>query len=396
MTGPPQDTAASSPSDAPRPQLDAAPAGHPFYARQVRLPQVGPQGQARLAQSTAAVLGCGALGSVVAQWLARAGVGTLILIDRDVVEPSNLQRQLLYDRQDAEQGLAKVEAACRQIARVNPQVRVLAHACEAGPDSIERLCGLTPDADGPRADILIDGFDSYRSRFVASDCAMAHGVPLVHGGAVGTVGSMCVVLPALSRLPDQDQPPPWLNRGGPTADLAEMFGEPPPPGSTPTCESAGVLGPAVGVVASLQAAEAIKILLGDWPAVSRDLWRIDLWAGQIDRFRTPEPALRSPEDLDLPYLRTAVGPDDGALCGRDVVQVSPAVPGASVDLERLGQRWKIDHGDRVMASPFLARLTLPEGQPARALTVFRDGRTLVHGAADAPTARAVVDRFVGG
>ncbi|MEM9296004.1 MAG: HesA/MoeB/ThiF family protein [Planctomycetota bacterium] len=378
---------------------DSGPAGEAqgwrrIYDRQARLPQVGPQGQAKLAQATVGVLGCGALGSVTAQWLARAGVGTLLLIDRDVVEPTNLQRQLLYDRDDAATGRPKVEAACEQIRRINPDVRAIPLPENAGPDTIERLCGLAEGSEVPRADVLVDGFDGYHARYVANDCALAHGVPLVHGGAVGTSGSMLVVLPAVSRRSSDDAEPAWLKQGGATIDLATLFGAPPPPGSTPTCETAGVLGPAVGVVASLQAAEAIKILLGDWASVSRDLWRIDLWEGRIDRFATPRPEVVDPDSLALPYLRAPASPDDGALCGRDVVQVSPAAAGAPIDLQALGAQWRVDHGDRVSATPHVARLSLTEGEAARALTVFRDGRTLVHGAADTAAARALVDRYV--
>ncbi|HEX2138561.1 MAG TPA: HesA/MoeB/ThiF family protein, partial [Woeseiaceae bacterium] len=239
------------------------------YHRQMLLPGFGEEGQKRLLSSTALILGCGALGSVAADLLARAGVGRLIIVDRDFVELTNLQRQVLFDENDVAQALPKAEAARRKIARINSQVEVTAIVDDIDHRNIERFAA--------EADVLVDGLDNFETRYLANDCAVKHAVPYVYGGAVGTTGASFAVLPHTS-----DRSAPWeTGSGAATACLRCLFPEAPPPGTTPTCDTVGVLGSVVGIVAAFEAAETLKILTGNFAQVSETLLNIDLWSNTI-------------------------------------------------------------------------------------------------------------------
>ena len=221
------------------------------YRRQVRLEGIGEEGQRRIRQASVLVAGCGGLGSVAAMLLARAGVGRLVLADRDVVERTNLNRQVLYD--DADAGTPKATLAARRLQAANPDVR-----CEAVVATLDRtnVPGLV---DG--VDLVVDGADNYDLRFVLNEACVRAGRPFVSGAAVGTYGVQFTVLP------------------GVTACYACVVDEAPAPGSWPTCETAGILGTVSALVATLQATEALKVLAGREDQVRRTLWAIDPWAG---------------------------------------------------------------------------------------------------------------------
>ena len=240
------------------------------YHRQMLLPGFGEAGQRRLLGSTALLLGCGALGSVSADLLARAGVGHLVIIDRDIVELSNLQRQVLFDENDAAQSLPKAVAAQRRLGSVNAGVRVSAIVDDINHTNIERY------ATG--VDILVDGLDNLETRYLANDLAVQNGLPYIYGAAVGSTGM------AFSILPHSGLDTPWEQDGKielATPCLRCLFAEVPPAGTSPTCDTVGVLSPAVGIVANFQAAETLKILTGNYARVSRTLLNLDLWANEI-------------------------------------------------------------------------------------------------------------------
>ncbi|MAY73471.1 MAG: thiamine biosynthesis protein ThiF [Phycisphaerae bacterium] len=359
------------------------------YHRQTLLPDWGDEGQARLGASRAVVVGVGALGCVIAEHLARAGVGRLTLVDRDVVERTNLQRQTLFTEADADEATPKAEAARRRLGEVNSEVGVEAVVADFRGRNAERLVGAGSRASGPGSVLpdqppvpgsrclIIDGTDNFETRFVLNDLAVKHGLPYVYGGAVGTRGMVMVVDP-------RDEWRPCLRC---------LFRDVPPPGSQPTCDTAGVLAPAVGVIGSMQAAEAIKLMLGAGESVSRELVEIDLWVNTHRRVPLDgarDPACPCCAERRFEFLDGDRGGGQVSLCGRDAVQVSPG-EGGRVDLPALAQRLAA-HGS-FNANRFLVRGTLEES--ALSLTVFADGRAIVNGTDDPARARAIYARYVG-
>lgn len=343
------------------------------YHRQILLPQIGDAGQARLGAARVLLVGCGALGSVLADQLVRAGVGWLRLVDRDVVETTNLQRQVLYDEQDAANGTPKAVAAGGRLGRVNSTVRVDPVVTDVHAGNAEDLAGL--GADGPPVDLILDGTDNVETRYLLNDVAVKHGLPWVYGACVGTEGRMMVVRP-----PDG-------------ACLRCVFPEPPGPGELPTCDTAGVLGPVAAVVASLQAVAAIKLLTVQGGTVSEELVTLDLWGGRW-RQTSLDGAKRS--DCKTCGRREFEFLGRGAdrsvsLCGRNAVQVRPGV-GKGLDLGSVADRLK--RCGAVERTPHLVRCRLDEGADLR-LTVFADGRAIVQGTNDPERARSVYARWVG-
>ena len=336
------------------------------YVRQTRYPPLGEAGQQRLCRSRVLVCGCGALGSLAANLLVRAGVGTVRIVDRDFVEVTNLQRQSLFDEQDAASGIPKAVAAAEKLRRVNSQVCVEPVVAHVDRTNIESLC------EG--VDAIVDGTDNFETRFLVNDAAIKLGIPWVYGGCVGAGGQTMTILP------------------GQTACLRCLMLDCPPPGSTPTCDTAGILGPIVGVIASIEVAEAIKILSGNREAISRRLTAIDLWDSsihQIDvstlRERVDCPTCKGGE---FPWLYGQAGNRAAVLCGRNAVQLTPpertaiALPDLAARLQGVGE---------VTHNPFLLRLKV-EGYE---LTVFPDGRVIVGGTSDVAAAQTVYTKYVG-
>jgi len=370
------------------------------YHRQMLLDHIGRTGQERLAASHAAIIGCGALGSGVADLLARAGVGTLTIIDRDVVEPTNLQRQVLFDERHLAAALPKAEAARQRIGEINSSVRVMAHVAEFSARTVEMVIGRVPSigapltapsphakpradgADLPAPGVLIDGTDNFETRLLINDLAVSRRIPYVYAGVLGTRGMVLALTP-------------WL--GGPC--LRCLVDRPPAPGSVATCDTAGVLGPAVAHATSLQATEAIKALLGRADLLSPDLVEFDLWTG-VQR-RVTAAGLRDPACAccgrgEFEYLAGRGGAASATLCGRGSVQVMPATQGL-LDLSGLAARLALVA--EVTRNPFLVRAVLQDERGERGdrltLTIFRDGRVIVSGTSAAERARGLVARYIG-
>lgn len=329
-----------------------------IHSRQLRFAPIGPTGQARIAGSTVAVIGCGALGSVLLDQLARAGVGTLRFVDRDFVEPSNLNRQSLYEAADAEACLPKAVAAAARLSRIAPGVRLDPQVAEVGPGNIlDLLRGV---------DLVLDGADSFRLRHLVNEACCRLAIPWIYGACVGAYGCSCPITPGK----------------GPC--FACLQDELPAAGESPTCDSAGIIAPAVHLVAAWQAAEALKLLVGAEPR--RELWACDLWQGEFQRIRLPAwrrndcPACG--ERPTWPQLSADRDPVT-VLCGRDTVQVTR--PGA-VDLASLASRIP-----GCLSNPHLVRWR----DGTLTATCFRDGRVLVQGLADPEAARAFCDRWLG-
>jgi len=334
------------------------------YSRQERFAGIGPEGQARLRQAHVVVVGVGALGSVLAEQMCRAGVGRLTLVDRDFVEPSNLQRQSLFDEDDAAAGLPKAVAAEAHLRRLNSEVDVRGVIADVAADSAPELL------EG--ASIVLDGTDNFETRFLVNDVCVRESIPWVYGACVGAYGLALLVRPHV------------------TPCLRCVLEEMPPAGSGPTCDTAGVIAPIVHVVAGIQAAEALKLLAGREEALTRGLVAVDLWKGTFDVMDLSRRAPSCPSCTEGRYDYAEVGATGGStvLCGRDAVQVRPP-RGTKVDLPELARR--LAGVARVNANDYLVRMETDEAE----MVVFGDGRAIVRGVQDAAQARSLYAKYVG-
>ncbi len=338
------------------------------YSRQTLISAIGEAGQRRLLDSHVLLVGCGALGSVLAETLVRAGVGHVRICDRDYIEPNNLQRQVLFDEDDIAANLPKAEAAQRKLARINSDVQVDAIVTDVNHTNIERL------ADG--TDLLLDGTDNFETRFLINDLAVKSGRPWIYGAVIGSSGLLMPVLP------------------GRTACLRCVFEAAPPPEMNPTCDTAGVLAPAVNVVASMQSLEAMKILVGALDDVNRHLINIDLWSGRMTSLNV-DAALEHGDcacckHARFDYLDGRMSSGTTVLCGRDAVQLTRP-GGASIDFGSLAARLNAVSSTPVQFNRFLLRASF--GQ--RELTLFADGRAIIKGTKDADEAKSLYARYIG-
>jgi len=335
------------------------------YIRQMRYPPLGEAGQRRLAAASALVCGCGALGSTLANLLVRAGVGLVRIVDRDFVDLTNLQRQVLFDEQDVASGLPKAVAAAEKLRRINSQVQVEPVVADLNPGNVESLC------EGMQ--VIVDGTDNFETRFLVNDVAVKHGIPWVYGGCLGAEGQSLTIVP------------------GETPCLRCLMEECPPPGAVPTCDVAGILGPVVGVIASIEALEAIKILSGNRQAISRDWIIVDLWNNRLRQVNAAslrdEGQCPTCHQRQFAWLAGAEGSRSAVLCGRNAVQLT--FPGAHVSLEDLAR--KLEPLGPVTRNQFLVRVEVEGCQ----ITVFPDGRAIVGGTSDVAVARTLYAKYVG-
>jgi molybdopterin/thiamine biosynthesis adenylyltransferase len=333
------------------------------YSRQLVLPQIGEEGQRRLLGARITVIGCGATGTVVANHLARAGVGRLRIVDRDWVELNNLQRQLLFDEADVAEGLPKAKAAERRLRAVNSEIEIEGVVSDVHAANVE---GLIADAD-----LVMDGTDNFETRYLLNDACVKLGKPWVYCGSVSTYGMALLIVPER------------------TPCLRCVFPEPPPPGTSATCDTAGVLGPAVSVAASLAATEGIKWLVDDAAAASGQMVHVDVWELSWHTFR-----LTRKEDCPccverrFPYLEASASSHVTALCGRNAIQITPVAAG-KLDLPRVAERLR--PAGQVTVNPFLLKLEVD----GYLLTLFPDGRAIVEGTTDETVARTLYARYVG-
>lgn len=337
----------------------------PRYLRQTRYPPLGEEGQQRLIESRALVCGCGALGSVLASLLVRAGVGLVRIVDRDFVETNNLQRQLLFDEADVAAQLPKAVAAAEKLRAANSEVTIEPIVADINPANIESFC----DGIG----VIVDGTDNFETRFLINDVAVHRGIPWVHGGCLGAEGRTMTILPRE------------------TPCLRCLMHDCPAPGTMPTCDTAGILGPIVSLVASIQALEAIKILSGRREAVSRTLTVVDLWTNQMRSINVAR--LREEVDCptckqgEYPWLFGQAGSRSAVLCGRNAVQLT--YPDVRLDLDALARQ--LAGVGQVSRNPFLLRLRVDTYE----LTVFPDGRAIIGGTSDVATARTLYAKYIG-
>jgi len=334
------------------------------YSRQERFPAIGAAGQARIGAARVAVIGCGALGSAMVDLLARAGVGEIVVVDRDFVEISNLQRQVLFDESDAAARIPKAIAAANAVARINSQASVRPLIADVTASNIEDIVS--------GAQVVIDGTDNFETRYLLNDTCVKLGLPWIYGGVIGASGMVMAILPGET---------PCLRCIYPDGQIAGVLA---------TCETAGVIGAIVTLVAAVQWAEAVKILIGDHRHLSRGLATFDLWTndyllatGFVRQADCPCCVRRQ-----FDYLAARNTSQTSTLCGRNAVQVSPGHP-VQIDLPELGQR--LASAGAVSISPYLVRLSAGDHE----ITVFSDGRAIVKGTADLSVARSLYARYVG-
>ncbi len=331
------------------------------YSRQVLFRGIGAQGQRRLATARVAVVGCGATGSALASLLARAGVGTLRIIDRDYVEPSNLQRQSLFDENDAAESLPKAIAAARKIAAFNSEIVVEPEVADLTPANIGSLLA--------QSDLVLDGTDNFETRYLVNDYAVAQGVPWIYAAAVGSYGATMDILP------------------GETACLACVFPAP-PRGAVETCDTSGILNSAVNLVASLQATEAVKLLVGARDRLRRTLLSFDVWTNQRSEISAahPRPDCQTCAQREFIHLE-GKGRPHITLCGRNSVQIHERE--RPVDFAEMSERLK-PHGT-VRHNDLVLKFWLADYE----MTLFPDGRAIIKGTSDTAVARSLYARYIG-
>jgi molybdopterin-synthase adenylyltransferase len=331
------------------------------YSRQELFAGIGIEGQKKIRSSTVTIIGCGALGSLQAEIVCRAGIGTLRIIDRDFVEPSNLQRQALFNEEDASNSTPKAIAAANHLKEINRDVKIVTFVADLNPDSLSLLS---------EADLLLDGTDNFQTRYLINDFAWKYSIPWIYGACVGSSGVAATFIP--DRFPC----------------LRCIFENAPPPGTAPTCDTAGIIWPAVGTVVSYQIAAAFKCLTQ--VEQEPEIFQFDVWE---NHYRTVSVAKAKRADCltcgarEFPNLKT--GEDfETSLCGRDAVQIRPAQK-SSLDLDEICSRWS--GAGECVKNPFLIKLLLPENE----IVLFPDGRAMIKGTTDLTRARDLYAKYVG-
>ena len=328
---------------------------------------IGESGQSSLRRSSVLLVGCGALGSTIAELLTRAGVGRLVLVDRDLVELTNLQRQVLFDETDAREGLPKAVAAARRLGQINTQVTLEPVVADFNAANAVQLAR--------DVDVILDGMDNFETRYLLNDVAVKLGKPYIYGGAVGTRGMVYVYAPGRSCL-------------------RCVFDEP-TGGTRETCDTVGVLGPAASIIASFESAEAIKLLTANAAALNPKLLTLDVWANTMRAIDVgvPDPECPCCCQHRFDYLEGSRRAATTSLCGRNAVQIVTAHAGENIDLAPLADRLAA-HG-AVSRNPYLLRVELRERDHDYQLTLFPDGRAIVHGTADPAVAKSLYSRYIG-
>ena len=334
------------------------------YSRQILFHGIGKAGQEKLKGACVTVIGCGALGAMQAEMLARAGVGRLRLVDRDFIEASNLHRQVLYDEADAASALPKAVAAANRLAQINSAITVEPVVRDVNYANIEALIG--------DADVVLDGTDNFETRYLLNDAALKLGKPWVYGAAVSAHGLQMTIRP------------------GVTPCLRCVFADPPPPGTSPTCDTAGVILPIIATVASYQIAETLKLLTGQFDRLHGALIQFDLWQNTFTKLRLRERTPDCPACMQGRYefLTAQAGQLATTLCGRNAVQITPAVP-QQLDLAELADQLR--GVGEVSHNPYLLRFKTGVYE----LTVFPDARCVVKGLDDTNLARSLYARYIG-
>jgi molybdopterin/thiamine biosynthesis adenylyltransferase len=332
------------------------------YARQIIFPGIGEEGQKKLLVSSVAVIGCGALGSHIANHLVRTGVGRVKIVDRDYIELNNLQRQVLFDQEDIERGFPKAIAAAKKLAKVNPQVKIEPWVTDVSHRNIESIID--------DADLILDGTDNFEARYLINDACVKHRLPWIYGAALASYGMTMNIIPYE------------------TPCLRCAFPQAPSPGTIPTCETAGILAAVPAIIGAIEANEALKLLTKSGTP-NPGLIHIDVWENTYDVFQVgrkencPVCGQRRFE-----YLEAKKGTMVTSLCGRNAVQITPRVE-AAVSLPALAKR--LESIGEVSFNEFMLRFMVDDYQ----VTVFPDARAIIRGTSDEALARSLYAKYVG-
>ena len=335
------------------------------YARQIIFPGIGEEGQRALLKARVSIIGVGATGSVLANHLTRAGIGFLRLIDRDFIELNNLQRQLLFDEDDIAALLPKAVAAARKLRRINSSIAIEEIVAEVTPANIT---GFVSDVD-----LVMDGTDNFATRYLINDACVKMGKPWVYCGVIAAYGMTMTIRPHLSPC------------------LRCVMGDLPAPGTVPTCDVAGVIGPIVTLMGSIAAVEAVKLIVGHGN-LNAGMIYADLWEHSFDQFDLGGPRSDCPTcgRAEYPFLSAETGARTTALCGRDAVQVS-VIGARALDLGALADRLRAAGIGTVRHNPYLLRFEIDGYE----FTVFGDGRAIIKGTADEARASTLYARYIG-
>lgn len=334
------------------------------YSRQILFREIGHKGQEKLLNSQVLLVGCGALGASHAEMLARAGVGKLRIVDRDFVEFTNLQRQTLFKESDAAERLPKAIAAKTRIAEINSEIEVEAIIADVNNSNVESLIAAQ--------DLVIDGTDNFQVRYLLNDACVKNKRTWIYGAAVSSYGTTMTIIP------------------GKTPCLRCIFDEMPDAGSSPTCDTAGVIMPIIATVAATQVSEALKILVGDFVSLHGSLMQFDVWANDRQRIKLgePNPDCRCCGQGSYEFLDAERQEFSAVLCGRNAVQIAPP-QAANLNLAQLADKLKMI--GEVKRNEYLLRFIVDEKE----VTVFSDGRAIVKGTDDISTARSLYSKFIG-
>ena len=337
------------------------------YARQTIFYGIGRQGQEKLLAARVVIIGCGATGTVIANHLVRAGVGTLVVVDRDFIELNNLQRQLLFDEADLAENLPKAVAAERKLRAINSEIDITGIVADVNAENIEDLIA--------GATLVMDGSDNFETRYIVNDACLKHNIPWIYTGVVSGYGMSQTIIP------------------GQTPCLRCLYPDVPPPGTSATCDTAGVVGPVVGAVASISATEAIKLLVGQGE-LNRGVIHLDLWDLSLEKFATGQPRPDCPAcgKAEYDFLDEVAGSQSVSLCGRNAIQIR-AGNGRTKKLP-LGQiARQLDAVATITAAnDFLVRFEVP---PAYEITLFADARAIIKGTEDESVARGLYAKYIG-
>ena len=334
------------------------------YSRQILFREIGREGQQKLLDSRVLIVGCGALGASHAEMLSRAGVGKLRIVDRDFVEYTNLQRQTLFKEEDAAQRQPKAAAAKMRIAEINSEVSVEEIVADVNNSNVESLLN--------GVDLVLDGTDNFLIRYLVNDACVKNSKTWIYGAAVSSYGTTMTIIPHQ------------------TPCLRCIFEEMPDAGSSPTCDTSGVIMPVIASVSAVQVTEALKLLVGDTDSLHCSLMQIDIWSNDWHRIRLdrPTPDCKCCERHEYEFLDAETREFSAVLCGRDAVQIAPPRP-TELDLSAFAGR--LDPSMAVKQNEYLVRFDVD----GREVTVFRDARAIIKGTDDIAAARSIYARFIG-
>lgn len=334
------------------------------YSRQILFREIGKEGQQKISSSRVLIVGCGALGAAHAESLARAGVGELRIIDRDFVEYSNLQRQALFDEEDASSRMPKAAAAKRRLAAVNSGVAVDAIVADLNASNIENVL--------KGCDLVLDGTDNFQTRYLVNDACVKLGLPWIYGAAVSSYGSTMTIIPEK------------------TPCLRCIFPDMPEAGTSPTCDTAGVLMPVIDSISAIQVTEAMKLMVGDIQALHGSLIHLDVWRNDRRAINLPEPEPDCPScgKHDLEFLDPVSEQFAAVLCGRNAVQIAPSKP-TKLALDEFAERMMFSAA--VSQNEYLVRFDVGDVE----VTVFADARAIFKGIDNVDEAKVLYARYIG-